>query len=218
MLFEGGDLLIQNGAARGTFSATLDTLRVTGTVAIASLDPLSVITFSVATPNFDVRKMERVVIRNADGSSAPSTKRRLLARGTVNVNRLAVSPLEATQMRGQLSVYTNTIQVDSYTLSAYGGAVRGMATLDYSDPRLPASVTTTARGIDIERLVSVLLPNTESAVTGTLEADFRLATEMGHDPEVALMGAGTFVVRNGSFPKIEPHGHYAETGDGDARH
>ena len=70
-------------------------------------------------------------------------------------------------------------------------------------PSLPATATTTGRGISVERLLSVLSPKAESTVTGTLEADLRLATEMGRDPEAALTGAGTFAVRNGSFPRLD---------------
>ena len=201
--FDGGNLLIQDGAARGTFAATLDTMRVTGTVAIASLDPVSVIAFAVASPNVDIDKMARLAIRNAGSSAVPSTQRRLLARGTVKIDRLVLSPLEATQARGQVRVYGNTIEVDAYALSAYGGTIQGAAALDYSAATLPATATTTMRGVNVERLSSVLSPKTESTVTGTLEADLRLATDLGRDPGVAVSGAGTFAVRNGSFPRLD---------------
>jgi len=203
--FEAGDFLIKDGAARGAFAATLDTMRVTGSVAIASLDPLSIITFTVAIPDLDVARMERLAIRDARGNpaaSTPSTTRHLVARGTVKIDRLVLSPLEATQMRGRLSVHTNTIQVDSYALSAYGGTVQGAAVLDYSAASFPTIVTTAVRGVNVERMSSTLSPK-GGQITGTLEADLRLATEMGRDPEAALRGAGTFAVRNGSFPRLD---------------
>jgi hypothetical protein len=197
--FQAGDLLVKDGGGRGTFSATLDNTRVTGTVAIASLDPLSVITFTVAIPELDVGGMNRLAI------FAPSTMRRLLARGEVKIARLVLSPFEATQMRGRLSVYTNTIQLDSYALSAYDGTIQGAAVLDYSATNLPLTVTTKMRGINVERVVSTLAPETQK-VTGALDADLKLATELGRDPKAALRGGGTFAIRDGSFPGMDLKG------------
>jgi uncharacterized protein involved in outer membrane biogenesis len=196
--FDAGDLLIKGGAARGTFSATLDTMRVTGTVAIASLDPFSVITFAAAIPDLDIARMDRLPILTPGGDPALSAVRRLLARGTVTIDRLVLSPYEATQMHGRLSVYTNAIQMDSYAFSAYGGTVRGAAALDYSTAGLPATLTATMRGIRVERVLSA-----GEKITGTLEADLTLATEMGSTPEAALRGGGIFAVRNGSFPRLD---------------
>jgi hypothetical protein len=200
--FQAGEVLVKDGAARGTFSATLDTIRVTGTLAITSLHPLSVITFAVAVPDLDVARMERLVVPHSGNPLAP-TMRRVLARGAVKIDRLVLPPFEATQMRGRLSVYASKIQVDSYALSTYGGTVRGAAALDYSAPRLPATGTATARGINVERLSIMLSPSAERKITGTLEADVRFATEMGPGFEKILRGAGTFAVRNGSFPRLD---------------
>ncbi len=201
--FDAGDLLIKKSAARGTFSATLDTIRVTGSVAVASIHPFSTIAFEVVIPDLDIKKMEGLVLRNASARSAPSTPRRLLARGAVRVARLVLGPFEATQVRGRLSVYSTTIQADSYALSTYGGTVQGAATLVHSAAGLPTTVTATVRGVSVERLATLLSPGSQRKITGTLEADLRLATVMGHDFEQALTGNGTFAVRNGSFPRLD---------------
>ena len=198
--FLTGELLVKEGGGRGTFSATLDNMRLTGTVAIASLDPLSVITFTVAIPELDVGRMKRLAIY-----IPTSTMRRLLARGEVKIARLVISPLETTQMSGRLSVYTNTIQLDSYALSAYDGTIQGAAMLDYSAANLPVTVTTKMRGINVERVVSTLSPETQK-ITGALDADLKLATELGRDPKAALRGGGTFAIRDGSFPGMDLKG------------
>jgi hypothetical protein len=134
--FQTGELLVTGGAGRGTFSATLGTIRAEGTAAIARLDPLSV-TFTVAIPVLDVDRLEGLAIRSTISSADP-TPQRLLARGEVKIGRLVIAPFEATRMSGRLSVHTRTIQLDSYALSAYGGTIEGTAALDYSAANLPA--------------------------------------------------------------------------------
>jgi len=199
---QAGDLLIKNSAARGTFSATLDTTHVTGTVAVKSLHPSSVITFAVSVPDLDVAKVERLFVHRAGTGIAHATTRRLLARGTLTIAHLVIPPLEATQMHGRLGVYNNTIQVDSYTLATYGGTVQGAAALDYAAAGLPVTVTTRARGVNVERLANAISPNAANKIAGTLDADLTMATHMGVGFEKALSGAGTFAVRNGSFPRL----------------
>lgn len=190
--FEAGQLSVTGGAGRATFSATLGTMRAEGTAAIASLDPLSM-TFTVAIPVVDVDMLEGLAIRS-DADPAPQ---RLLARGEVKIGRLVLSPLEATRVSGRLNVYTRTVQLDSYALSAYGGTIEGTAALDYSAAGLPATMTAKVRGVSLGR-VSAVFPRVRQ-IAGALDVDLRLATAVGRDPKATLTGAGTFAVRDGSF-------------------
>jgi len=203
--FDAGTLVIKDGAARATFAAALGPMRMTGTVAIAELEPLSVIMFDVAVPELDVAGMKRLVIRGARGAFAVAPARRLLASGMIAIDRVVLSPLEATGVRGRVSVYTNEIQVAPYALSAYGGTIRGAASLQYTAAGLPVVATTTVRGLNVARAVSALSAG-DARLTGSLDADLGLATDAGGDPEAVLTGAGTFAVRDGSFPRLELKG------------
>lgn len=210
--FQTGELLVKGGAGRGTFSATLDNMRAEGTAAIASLDPLSV-TFTVAIPELNVDRLQSLVISRAS-SSAPTSKappalKLLLARGEVKIDRLTLSPFEATRISGRLSVYTSTIQLDSYALSVYDGTIQGAAALDYSADSLPVAVIARVRGINLGRMVSIIAPRARK-ITGALDADLGLATALGRDPKAALAGAGTFAVRNGSFPGLDLKSNLAQ--------
>ncbi|HTD46487.1 MAG TPA: AsmA family protein [bacterium] len=208
--FQTGRLILKGAAGRAAFSASLDTVRANGTAVIAGLDPLS-ITFTIAVPELDLDRLERLGIggttRGASATRTPAaagrtpTPRHLLARGEVNVDRLVSSPLEATRISGRLSVYTSAIVLDSFALSAYGGLIRGGAAVDTSAATLPLAATAQARGINLGRMVTTLSPHAK--ITGTLDADLRLATAVGRDPKAALTGAGTFAVRNGSFPGLD---------------
>ena len=215
--FHTGQLILKGAAGRGAFSASLDEVRANGTAVIAGLNPLSV-TFTIAVPELDVDRLERLGIggttRGASATRAgPATRaatparpaptpRRLLARGDIKIDRLVSSPLEATRVSSRLSVYTGAIVLDSFALSAYGGLIRGGAAVDTSAATLPLAATAQVRGINLGQMVSTLSPGARK-ITGALDADLRLATAVGQDPKAALTGAGTFAVRNGSFPGLD---------------
>ncbi len=220
--FQTGELVVKDGAGRGTFSGSLDNMRAEVTAAIASLDPLSM-TFTVAIPELDLNKLQSLMVsspssRRAEAISAASSSagrqalpalHRLLGRGEVKIGRFIFSPLEVTRMSSRLSVYTNTVEVDSYAISVYGGTVQGAATLDYSAPGLPAAVTAEVSGVNLGRLVSTLPPQAQK-ITGKLDTVLRLATALGRDPMAALTGGGTFAVRNGSFPGLDLKSNLAQ--------
>lgn len=216
--FRAGTFLITGGAGRGTFSASLDTMRAEVTTAVASLDPVS-ITFTIALRELDINRLQALVISSATGGGgsssradpqAPPARRLPLATGEVKIDRLVLLPLAATRMSSRLSVDTSTVQVVSYTLSAYGGTVRGAAMLDYSATGLPATVTAKASGVDLGQVVSTLAPSARK-ITGALDATLTLSTALGRDPKAALTGAGIFAVRNGSFPGLDLRSTLAQT-------
>ena len=189
VVFETGDLRIKAGGARGTFSASLDRTRVTGTVTIGKFDPLS-IRFTVATPELDVNTLERLAAHNGGGSAhLPSGPSRLLARGDVKVDRLLLTPFEATRATGQVSIYTNAVHLDSYTLSAYGGTIQGVAALNYGTAGLPANATAIVRGLNLEPVLSALSPRAPKAI-GALDADLKVTTSLARDPRASLLARG----------------------------
>lgn len=205
--FQTGELLVKGGVARGTFSAAMGIIRAEGTAAIASLDPLSV-TFAVAIPVLDVDRLEGLAIRSTISGADPA-RQRLVARGDVKIRRLVLSPLEATRMSGRLSVYTRTIQLDSYGLSAYGGTIEGTAALDYSAANLPTTMVAKVRRLSLARL-SAVYPAARK-FTGALDVDLRLAAAVRRDLAATLRGAGTFAVRNGSFQGFDVRSNLAKS-------
>ncbi|MBI4278503.1 MAG: AsmA family protein, partial [Armatimonadetes bacterium] len=203
--FPKGALSITKGVGRGTFTAALGDIRAEGQLTVASL-ALPSVQFTVAVPELDVDKLNRLLVSRSSGggpgSQAPRVERRLLARGDVKVNKLLLSPFEADRLHARLSVHTDTIEVDSYALSAYGGTIQGAAALDYAASSLPAVLTVKVRGVDLGRMVRATAPGARR-VTGAVEADLRLATALDRDPKAALTGPGTFAVRNGSFQRLD---------------
>ena len=199
-----GAFAITGGTGRGTFAAALEGMRADGVVAVAGLAPLA-ITFTVTIPHLDLAGLGTLIARGwekgVDVQTAPR-QRRLLARGDVKVGRILAAPLAADSVHGRLSVYTDTVRVDSYTLSFYRGTVQGAAALNHTGSALRAGVTAKARRIDLAELMRAAAPHARK-VTGALEADLRITTALGRDAKAALAGAGTFAVRNGTFEGLD---------------
>ncbi|HXX39033.1 MAG TPA: AsmA family protein [bacterium] len=200
--FQSGEITVKNGAAESTFAAVLDTLRMSGTVRVAALTPAPPrATFALNVPDLDVDRLERLVTHGTGGvAGTASGPQRLLAQGEVVVGRLAFSGFEATQVRGRLSVYTDRIHLDDYSLSAYGGTVEGAGAADYAAADLPVVVTVRARGLDLGRLVSTR--SAPSRIVGRLNADARLTASLARAQGVALAGGGTFGVARLVVPPI----------------
>ncbi len=199
-----GKFTIAGGTGRGTIAATLEGMHADGMVTVARFDPVS-ITFTVTVPQLDLDSLNKLIVGSSGderGVQASPPQRRLLARGDVKIGKILFAPLAADSMDGRLSVYTNTVELDSYTLSSYGGTVQGVATLDYTASGLPAVATAKARGINLTEIVRTAAPGARK-ITGTLEADLHLAAAFGRDPKATLTAAGTFAVRNGIFEGLD---------------
>lgn len=199
-----GKFTITGGTGWGTIAAALEGMHADGVVTVVRFDPLS-ITFTVTVPQLDLASLGKLIVGNSeDGLDVQATppQHRLLARGDVKVGKILFAPFAADSMYGRLSVYTNTVELDSYALAFYGGTVQGAAALDYTASGLPAVATAKARGINLTQIARTAAPRARK-VTGLLEADLRMATAFGGDPKATLTGAGTFAVRNGTFERLD---------------
>jgi hypothetical protein len=99
----------------------------------------------------------------------------------VQIHRIVVAPIDAQRFVGAVSIYTNTIELDSYSVDLQGGAVRGKGRLDYSAARMPAQASAQIRGVDLARVVKRAAP-TARRITGTLDADLLVATAFAWTP------------------------------------
>lgn len=208
--FHSGELTIKGGGARSTFSLSVGTIDLAGTAAFAHLDPL-LITFAVSGPELDFKTLA-TFLEGAHGSATGlAAKRRLLAHGTVAIGKVIFAPLQASQLKGQLDLYTTDVRLNGWTVSAYGGTVRGNAQLN-GVAGSPLAVTAQASGLNVAHLLTAL-GSGNGSVTGALTTSFRLTTMLTRDPEQSLRTTGSFIVRNGSFPPITFQGHSLPAGD-----
>lgn len=151
-------------------------------------------------PELDFKTLA-AFLNGAHGGAITSAKaRRLVAHGTVKIAKVIFAPLAASQLRGQLDLYTGSVRLNGWTVSAYGGTVRGNAELDGS-AGAPLAVTAQAHGLNLPQVLAALGASSEN-VTGTLDTTFRLTTLLARDPQQTLKTTGAFTVRNGSLPSI----------------
>jgi len=199
----------RGGAARVTFAATLGTINAQGAVAVANLKNPSP-AFDVTVPDLDVEQLRPLFARGGNGvgkgSPVPGGKGgapRLLAKGALKIGRLRARPLEASAVSGRVSVFTDKVAVDSYSMSVYGGAARGAISIDYTSPRIPMQATAEISGADFGRVMAAMAPESKWTITGRFESTGSLSTMLATDPLAALTGTGTFAVRNGTIPGLD---------------
>ena len=194
--FRTGQLEFKGDGGRGSFSAFIADVDLSGDIAFAHLNPLS-IAFALKTPKLDLNTIDRLV--KPSGQVAKAGARQLLAHGSVNVDKVVFATLEATNVRGNLSVYTNALQLQNASLSAYGGTASGDAFVEPPKSGMPASGTVHVRGMNVREVLAAIGPAAQG-VSGSLDADLRMASLLTRDPESALTASGTFSVRDGTFP------------------
>ena len=204
-----GTFNVSRGGARGTFTALLGPMSAQGAVAVANLkNPTP--DFDVTVPDLDLDQLRTLFANRGGGigkaSPAPGGQggaRRLLANGILRIGRLRMRPLEASAATGRMNVFSDTVAIESYTISAYGGTARGAMNVDYAAPRLPMQATTQVSGVDFSRVMAALNPGSKRTITGTLEGTGSLSTMLATDPLAALTGAGVFAVRNGTIAGLD---------------
>jgi hypothetical protein len=204
-----GTFNVSRGVARGTFTALIDTVTAQGSVAVANLKNPSP-DFDVTIPDLDVEELRTLFARGGNGfgkgSPAPGGQggaRRLLAKGAVRIGRLRARPLEGSLVTGRMNVFTNSVAVDSYTMSVYGGTMWGTMNIDYTVPRMPMEATAQVSGVDFSRVMAALASGSKRTITGTLEGSGGLSTMLAEDPLVALTGTGAFALRNGTIQGLD---------------
>src|SRR2546426_591129 len=138
VVIQKGSFSIREGKVKGTFAASLGTLRAEGAFKVASLQDPSV-DFDLTVPEIDADKLGAVVAGGAGGIGGAAAAqggaqgpRRRLATGTLKVGRLLARPLEVGPATVRMSVYSDRVAVDSYNLALYGGTVRGTAAVEYA--------------------------------------------------------------------------------------
>lgn len=107
----------------------------------------------------------------------------------------------------------------TYSLAAFGGTVQGAAVVDFATAGQPARMTAQVRGVDVGAMMKAAAPAGQQGIAGKLDADAHVATALGQDPLAALIAAGTFTLRDGTFsgllkPLQIPKGSFSVKGGG----
>jgi len=215
--FADGEIEVQKNTAGGDFTLALGELRADGTVKVADLEK-PVADFTLKMEELDVSQVATLAAEKPQGGGArPSGGGggdagggRLLARGTVEVGQLIIPPLSAENLKSNVRLYGNRLEVDPFTVDFYGGRTQGTAYVDLAQASMPARVNARVQGVNVAKAVAAASPEAKGKLTGTFESDARLNVPLGApDLMAALTGDGTFAVRNGTFPGMNLEGTLA---------
>ena len=210
--FEAGEFTIRKGAGEGHFKAALDTIRAEGTIKIPSLAKPRA-EFAVTVPELDLSRLIALTAgssaANSGGGSAPArppATRRLLATGTIKMDRVLLPPLRAENLSGQIRLYTHRLEVQPFSLSFYNGTIKGDVNLNRASSRQPLTFNAAVEGVDIGRMMKDVAPDSKRTITGTFEARAMLRSNLADNPMASLTGEGTLAVRDGTLPGIDLRG------------
>lgn len=213
--FTDGDIRVKDNAASGDFTLALGSLRADGTVKVANLEK-PVADFTLTMKELNVAEVGAAAAAGkAQGGAGPQGgggggSRQLLARGTVEIGRVLIPPLSAENVKAQVRLYGDRLEVDPFTVDFYGGRTQGNLRVDLTQSAMPARVNARVQGVNVARAVAAASPQAKGKLTGTFESDAQLATQLGAgDPLGALTGDGTFAVRDGTFPGLNVEGTLA---------
>ena len=215
--FADGEIEVKNNAAGGDFTLALGELRADGTVKVADLEK-PVADFTLKMEELDVSQVAALAAEKPKGAGAgpggggegAGGSGKLLARGTVEVGKIIIPPLSAGNVKGNVRLYGNRLEVDPFTVDFYGGRTQGTAYVDLAQAAMPARVNARVQGVNVAQAVAAASPGAKGKLTGTFESDARLNVPLGaKDLMSALTGDGTFAVRNGTFPGMNLEGTLA---------
>jgi hypothetical protein len=204
--FRTGTLSLKAGAGRATFAASVGSVSLSGSASFPRLDPLS-IAFSVSSPELDLEGLGALLGGGAQGGAA-TVSRYPIAHGTITIGKVMASPVEVTQLKGQLAFYGSKVQLTDCTFSAYGGRVHGNAVI-HGAAGTPVDATARVSGINVAQTLAALGWGS-GKVSGALTASFTFATRLTNDPKASLTATGTFAVSNGSFPGMNLNSNLAQ--------
>ena len=214
--FTDGHVNVKGRAAEGHFTLALGGLRARGKMKMANWEKPRV-DFTLAMKKLDVAELAELAAapeeapkgRRPGRRSSGSGQRRLLARGTVKVEKVLFAPFAAENVSGTVRLYTHKLTVDPLEVDFYGGRVEGSLSTDLEKESLPSTLTVTVQGVDVAKLASAAQQGAESKVTGTFDAGVSLRTALGADPLAALTGQGNFSVRDGMLKGFKLEGKRA---------
>lgn len=208
-----GRVTITGGAADGTFSGALDALRADAVVRIDDLRH-PVVDFDVSIPELDADRLSTLVAAGKIGTLpvAGSGGPTLLAKGRFTIGRLVAGGIDGRSAAGRITVYGDRMELNAYSLSMFGGTVRGAGTLRYAPARGSAQMSAVVRGVDVAAAAKATGAAVPLGITGTLDADARITVPLVAGPPAAVRrdslfavtAEGTFALRDGRVPGLLP--------------
>jgi hypothetical protein len=195
--FSPGRALVRGFTMRAGKSAVALDASVTRPLAlmapVGKVEPAGV-DFTLRSPYLDLAELLPV----APGSPVLPNAR---GRGTVAIERLKNQKLDVSRVHAQLDLSPAVLEVSSYNLDGYGGAVNGSARFDLGNPAKPAfTVKAKVDSVEADDLLSAWTP-ARGWLHGSLNSDLNLsgAGATPDDIKRTLTALGLALVSNGTL-------------------
>ena len=137
----------------------------------------------------------------AAAPAAPAGKSELIARGHLNIEKIATKPYTVGPANVEIRVYTDRAELWPISIGMYGGTLQISSRVDrLTDPaRFTANVQ--MRNLDVAKVLDVS-PSARGKMSGTGELDLQLLGNLSDAWKKTLSGSGKFAVRNGHLPGV----------------
>ncbi|MGE5245394.1 MAG: AsmA family protein [Betaproteobacteria bacterium] len=204
--FSSGDIVVDSGAAKGTFKSRLADMSIGGRLAVPDISNPRV-SLDLDIPTVDATALGALMAGGGGATSTgPKEGGQPMLTGTLKIGTVKASGLEARQFAGHLAVGGRT-RLDPFSFTLYGGSVRGSASFDSSPQGL--RLTVQASGVNVGQALAATGGRGRTSLTGTLELTGDLSASPSNLEE-SLAGSGRFDIRNGTFPGLNMQAALAE--------
>jgi AsmA protein len=206
--FRSGQLQLAGGKLDAQFDAELAKASdIKGTLSVPDVTQPQV-NFEMSASDLDIDKLMAAVGGGSSTQSTPSAKAatppgpsELVARGHINVQKIASKPYAVGPANVEMRVYTDRAELWPISIGMYGGTLQISSRVDRATdpPRFTANVG--MRNLDVSKVLEVS-PSARGKMGGTGELDLQLLGALSDSWKKTLSGTGKFAVRNGHLPGV----------------
>ena len=207
--FRSGQLALAGGKLDAQFVADLaKSSDIKGTLSVPDVTQRQV-NFEMSASELDIDKLMAAVGGGSNSQSTPPARAaeppagpsELVARGHINVEKIASKPYAVGPANVEMRVYTDRAELWPISIGMYGGTLQISSRIDRASepPRFTANVQ--MRNLDVAKVLDVS-PSARGKMGGTGELDLQLLGALSSTWKKTLSGSGKFAVRNGHLPGV----------------
>lgn len=199
--FTSGSFTLDEGKIDAKFGLALGkTVEADGTLKVDDVEN-AVAEFDLNTSVLDLSQLA-----GAGAETAPSPtprqigKSKLVAKGQLRAQKVRFAPLEGTNAKAEVRVFTDRMEVWPLSMQLYGGTVGATVRVDMRQQPERFSGSVELKQLNVEQLTQAV--GSKQKVTGTGEVNLQLAGSLGENLINSLTGNGNLAVRDGQLPGL----------------
>lgn len=202
--FTSGSFTLDEGKIDSKFGLALGkTVQADGTLKVADVEN-AVAEFDLNTSVLDLSQLAGAGAETAAPAPPPTPgqigKSKLVAKGLLRAQKVQFAPLEGTNAKAEVRIFTDRMEVWPLSMQLYGGTVGATVRVDLRQQPERFSGGVELKELNVEQLTTAV--GAEQKVTGTGEVNLQLAGTLGENLMNSLTGNGNLAVRDGQLPGL----------------